>query len=89
MWCVNANIVANEDARIEAINKLNDMIRAWYRWVCLDESSWRVGCTSVYGWSPRGRHSFITKAKNGLPITSIDFTGMGTATFLWVHGKDL
>ena len=36
---VNANTDENKDARIEAINKLNDMIRAGYRWVCLDESS--------------------------------------------------
>ena len=77
---VNANSDENKDARIEAINELNDMIRAGYRWVSLDESSWRVGCTSVYGWSPRGSRCFITKAKNGMRVTSIasiDSTGMG------------
>ena len=72
---------------------LNDMIRAGYRWVCLDESSWRVACTSVCGWSARGSRCFITKAKNGMRLTSIasiDSTGMGDCFIVcWSTDKAL
>ena len=61
----NSNTDQNKQARVDAINRLNDIIRAGHRWVCLDESSWRVACTSVYGWSPRGSRCFITKSKMG------------------------
>ena len=77
---VNANSDENKEARVRAIEVLNGKIRGGYRWVCLDESSWRVAATSVYGWSKRGERCFITKAKSGLRLTSIatiDATGMG------------
>ena len=77
---VDANTDENKEARVRAIETLNRMIRGGYRWVCLDESSWRVASTSVYGWSQRGERCFVTKARNGIRITSIatiDSTGNG------------
>ena len=77
---VNANTDDNKEARVQAIETLNGMIRGGYRWVCLDESSWCVATTAVYGWSKRGERCFVTKGRNGIRITSIatiDATGMG------------
>ena len=77
---VNANTDDNKEARVQAIETINGMIRGGYRWVCLDESSWCVATTAVYGWSKRGERCFVTKGNNGICITSIatiDATGLG------------
>ena len=75
---------------MQAIETLNRMIRGGYRWVCLDESSWCVATTAVYGWSKRGERCFVTKGRNGIRITSIatiDATGMGDC-FLVCESSD-
>ena len=84
---VNANTDDNKEARVQAIETLNRMIRGGYRWVCLDESSWCVATTAVYGWSKRGERCFVTNGRNGIRITStatIDATVMGDFPRLWV-----
>ena len=43
----------NKRRRIEAIEELLNKLRACYWWVCIDETSWRVGNTTAYGWAKR------------------------------------
>ena len=66
-----ANTDQNKTRRIEAITQLRDKFGAGYSWVCIDETSWRVGNTTAYGWSKRGDPCFVTKARGGIALTSI------------------
>lgn len=66
-----ANTEENKTARQEAVTDLRRYMAGGYKWVCLDEASWRVASTPCYGWSERGKKCFITKAKGGLRLTSL------------------
>ena len=66
--------------RIEAIQRLRDKLGAGYWWVCIDETSWRVGNTTAFGWAKRGDPCFVTKSRGGIALTSIssiDTHGVG------------
>lgn len=66
-----ANTEENKTARQNAVKQLREYIRGGAKWVCIDESSWRVASTPCYGWSKRGEKCFITKAKGGIRLTSL------------------
>ena len=66
--------------RLEAVQQLSDKLGAGYTWVCIDETSWRVGNTTAYGWAKRGDRCFVTKSRGGISLTSIaaiDTNGVG------------
>ena len=65
----DANTQENKIKRLEAIQQLGDKLGAGYRWVCIDETSWRVGNTTAYGWAKRGDRCFVTKSKGGIALT--------------------
>ena len=75
-----ANTRENKMRRIEAIQQLRDKLGAGYRWVRINETSWRVGNTTAYGWAKRGDPCFVTKSRGGIMLTlfsAIDTHGVG------------
>ena len=75
-----ANTHENKTRRIEAIQQLRDKLGAGYWWVCIDETSWRVGNTTAYGWAKWGDPCFVTTSRGGIMLTSIssiDTHGVG------------
>ena len=75
-----ANTEENKTLRIDAIEELRNKMAAGYWWVCIDETAWRVGNTTAYGWSKRGDRCFVTKSRGGIALTSasaIDMRGVG------------
>ena len=67
----SANTPENKEARYNAIVTLQGKMMSGYTWVCLDETSWVIGSTPVYGRSERGKKCFITKGRSGLRLTSV------------------
>ena len=67
----SANTPENKEARYNAVVKLQEKMLSGYTWVCLDETSWVIGSTPVYGRSERGKKCFITKGPSGLRLTSV------------------
>ena len=75
-----ANADENKARRLEAIQQLRNKMGAGYWWVCIDETSWRVGNTTAYEWAKRGDTRFVTKSRGVISLTSIaaiDTTGVG------------
>ena len=66
----HANTPENKELRYQAVVALRRMTSG-YPWVCLDETSWVIGSTPVYGRSERGKKCFITKGRGGLRLTSV------------------
>ena len=67
----SANTQENKMRRLEAVQQLRNKLGSGFTRVCIDETSWRVGNTTAYGWAKRGERCFVTKSKGGIALTSI------------------